>query len=187
VSKQLLIGLCGPAGCGKDTVADMLVKHGAFHRYAFAAPIKSMVGTMLGLHDGIWEDRKWKESVIPWLGKSPRQLAQTLGTEWGRQHVHRDLWLMLGMQRWDVVRQSVSPRFVITDVRFDNEAQAIKQAGGTVWLVEREGVAPVASHVSEKGVSPALIEGRVKNNGTLDQLEANMQHWVGFLMKRYAK
>jgi post-segregation antitoxin (ccd killing protein) len=187
MSKQILIGLCGPAGCGKDTVADLLVKHGAFHKYALASPIKQGLEAMFGLTPDVWDDREMKETVLPWLGKSPRQLAQTLGTEWGRQHVHTDLWMMLGMRRWDLVRQAVSPRLVISDVRFDNEAQAIKQAGGTVWLVEREGIASVAAHVSEKGVSPALIEGRVKNSGSLDQLDANIQHWFSFLMKRYAK
>ena len=187
MSKQLLVGLCGPAGSGKDTVADLLVKHGSFDRYTLAMPLKMGLLAMLGISLETWNDRVAKEAVIPWLGKSPRQVAQTLGTEWGRQHVHPDLWVKLMLRRWDVVRHSVSPRLVVTDVRFDNEASAIVEAGGTVWRVERDEVAPVADHVSEKGVNRALVTGVVKNYGTLDELDANIQHWVRFLAKRYAK
>ena len=186
MSKQLLIGLCGPAGCGKDTVASFMVQRG-FTRYTLAMPLKKGLEAMLGIGLDTWDDRVRKEQVIPWLGKSPRQVAQTLGTEWGRQHVHPDLWVMLMLRKWDEVRQAVSPRMVVTDVRFDNEALAIINAGGTVWRVERDGVAPVAAHASEKGVSPALIEGVVRNNVPLDKLQVNVTQWVGFLARRYAK
>jgi len=186
MSKQILIGLCGPAGSGKDTVAKHMANCG-FHRYTLAMPLKRGLEAMLGITLDVWDDRVRKEQVIDWLGKSPRQVAQTLGTEWGRQHVHKDLWVKLMLRKWDEVRHSLSPRMVVTDVRFDNEAQAIIDAGGTVWRVEREKVDPVADHVSEKGVAPALIEGRFKNLGTLDQLEAQTIQWVSFLMKRYSK
>jgi len=184
MSKQLLIGLCGPAGCGKDTVAGFLPN---FHRYALATPIKQMVSLMLDVDHSMWEDREWKEAVIPWIGKSPRQMAQTLGTEWGRTHVDRDLWLKLGMRRWDAVRASAMPRLVITDVRFENEALAIISAGGTVWKVDREGVAPVAAHSSEKGIDPRLITGSIKNYGNLDQLRYNVAEWAKMLGRKYAK
>lgn len=187
MSKQIVLGLCGPAGCGKDTVAYLLHKHGNFHRYTLAMPLKKGLEAMLGIELDVWDDRVQKEAVIDWLGKSPRQVAQTLGTEWGRQMVHPDLWVKLMLRKWDAVRISGSPRMVVTDVRFDNEAQAILDVGGTVWRVEREKLTPVAAHASEKGVSPRLVTGNVKNNGTLDQLDANIQQWAGFLMKRYAK
>lgn len=186
MSKQILIGLCGPAGCGKDSVARIMANC-AFTRYTLAMPLKKGLEAMLGIDLAVWDDRERKEAPLPWLGKSPRQLAQTLGTEWGRQHVHPDLWVKLMLRRWDEVRESLSPRMVVTDVRFDNEAKTIIDAGGTVWRVERPSVAPVAAHVSEQGITPALIEGVVKNIGTLDQLEVNVIQWVSFLMKRYAK
>jgi hypothetical protein len=186
MSKELLVGLCGPAGCGKDTVASLMVQRG-FHRYALAQPIKGMVSLMLSQRLERWEDREWKEAPIPWLGRSPRQLAQTLGTEWGREHVDPDLWLKLGMQRWELVKYSAMPRLVITDIRFVNEAQAIIGAGGTIWKVLREDVAPVSAHVSEQGIPPALITGTIKNYGSLDELPVNVAGWLTFLMNRYAR
>lgn len=186
MSKQLLVGLCGPAGCGKDTVAQMLSPHG-FHKYTLALAMKQGLEVMLGIPLSVWDNRVAKEAVVPWIGKSPRQLAQTLGTEWGRNLIHQDLWVNRMLREWDTVRQSVSPRMVVTDVRFDNEALAIINAGGTVWKIEREGVAPVAAHVSEAGVSPALIEGVIKNYSSLDALRQNVDGWVRFINKRYAK
>ena len=186
MSKQILIGLTGPAGCGKDSVANFLVGH-SFNRYALAGPLKDMLSSMLGIDREQWDDRVWKEAVLPWLGKSPRQMAQTLGTEWGRQQVHPDLWVMLMLRQWETVRAGVSPRMVVTDVRFDNEAIAIINAGGTVWKVDREKLPSVAEHSSEKGVSPALIEGVIKNYGTLDQLRQSVDGWVRFIIRRYAK
>lgn len=184
MSRQILVGLCGPAGCGKDSVAKFMPH---FKRYALASPLKRGIEVMFDLPSSIWDDRVAKEQPLDWLGKSPRQLAQTLGTEWGRTHVHKDLWVKLMLRQWDEVRQSSCPLMVVTDVRFDNEAFAIIQAGGTVWRVEREGVTPVASHASEAGVSSGMIEGKVRNEGDLDALRVSVEGWCRFLHRRYAK
>jgi hypothetical protein len=185
-NKPVLIGLCGPAGCGKDTVAKYMSNCG-FHRYTLALAMKRGLEVMLDIPLSVWDDREAKEVVVPWIGKSPRQLAQTLGTEWGRNMVQQDLWVRRMLREWDQVRERILPRMVVTDVRFDNEAQAIIDAGGTVWRIDRDGVAPVAEHVSEKGISPALIEGTFKNTGTLDELEVRVFEWAKFLLVRYAK
>lgn len=183
MSKELLVGLCGAAGAGKDTVASMT----PFNRYALADPIKKGINEMLGLSPLIWYMRELKEAPIPWLGKSPREMAQTLGTEWGRQMVHPEIWLTLAMRKWDEVRASANPTLIITDVRFDNEAAAIINAGGTVWRVEREGVPGVAAHVSEAGISRAHIGGHIKNYGDLDTLRPVVDEWVKILYRKYAR
>jgi hypothetical protein len=67
---------------------------------------------------------------------------------------------------------------VITDVRFDNEAQAIVNAGGEVWRVERPGwrclADDAATHQSEAGVSDHLITRIIDNSGSLDDLRAEL-------------
>ena len=143
---------------------------------------------MLGLSPGIWEDRDLKERPLDNLniGRSPRYLAQTLGTEWGRQMVHPDIWLMLMVRNWREVARSACPRMVITDIRFDNEARLVRDLGGTVWKVVRE-ANPVENHVSEIGISPKLITGRIVNDKGLDELETRVEKWIPFLLKRYAK
>lgn len=187
VSREVLVGLTGPAGCGKDTIANLMLKHGQFDRYALASPIKEGLWQMLDIPMSTWRDRTAKEAVIPWLGKSPRQLAQTLGTEWGRQQVHPEIWIKLMQRRWKRVQASANPRMVVSDVRFDNEAQAINDAGGTVWRVDRPKGLPVATHSSEVGVSGHLVTGVVHNTGTVYQLEVVVMQWVNFLLTRYAR
>lgn len=181
MSQPLLVGLCGPAGCGKDTVASLMAREG-FFRYTLALAMKQGLEVMLDVPLSVWDDRVAKERVIPWIGKSPRQLAQTLGTEWGRNLVHTDLWVNRMLRSWDAVRVSGCPRMVVTDVRFDNEALAIISAGGTVWRIEREGVPPVAAHSSESGVSTALTQGVIDNTGSLDQLRERVSTLTSYLL-----
>jgi hypothetical protein len=186
MSKELLVGLTGPAGCGKDTVANMMTKEG-FTRYTLALPLKSGLQAMLGIPLEIWDDRVAKEQPLDWLGKSPRQLAQTLGTEWGRICVDQDLWVKLMLRRWQWLRSGSNPRMVVTDVRFNNEAKAIIEAGGTVWRVQRPTVAFVAEHVSENGVDSQFVTGVVKNEGDIDALAVTVAHWIPFITQRYGR
>lgn len=168
--KTMLIGLCGKAGCGKDTAASYITQDFGFERYAFAYPLKQGLAAMLDVAPGLLEDRKYKEAVIPWLGKSPREMLQTLGTEWGREKVHPEIWLRLMERRYAMVVDLHLPGLVVTDVRFDNEAEKIRRMGGYVIQIERPGVATVATHVSENGINPRLIDQTIVNGGSLQAL-----------------
>ena len=88
-----LIGLTGPAGCGKDTIANFLMETHGFVQIALADPLRDGLKAMLGVTDEQLHRRDLKEAPIDWIGRSPRELLQTLGTEWGREHVAADLWL----------------------------------------------------------------------------------------------
>lgn len=178
-----LLGLTGAAGSGKDTLADyiqgrrcvMSRPHStrpttgpAVLRYAFAAPIKLAISTMLQDAPDLWSDREWKEAPILGLGKSPRHLAQTLGTEWGRTHVHRDFWLFCAARWYAEVGRQAEDGVIITDVRFDNEADWIHDRGGYVVQIIRQDAPEVAAHVSEAGIDPNKVDQVVYNNGTVE-------------------
>lgn len=102
--------------------------------------------------------------------KTPRYLMQTIGTEWGRERMHQDFWRDLGLRM-----AKAHPRCVITDVRFDNEAQAVRDAGGYMVKIIREGM-PKANdaHASEAGVSDHLINSRVYNQSTVEVLQKRL-------------
>jgi hypothetical protein len=165
----MIIGLCGLAGSGKDEVAAILSRRHGFAYISFAGPIYQAVSEITGLAPAQLKDRGLKEQPIPWLGKSPRELLQTLGTEWGRQMVNQDIWIKLAMRR-----AAEYERVAITDVRFENEAEAIRHAGGQVWQVERPGAGlagAAGGHSSEAGIPGHLVHQVVRNIGTLDDLE----------------
>lgn len=167
-----LIGITGKAGAGKDTLADYLVRHFHATKYGFADPLKQALNAMFGWEMAHWNDRDWKEHTIPWLGKSPRVLAQTLGTEWGREIVHPQLWVLLAEQRYiEHVDMSASfgvvAPFVIKDVRFENEAEMIHSQNGVVIQLHRPGVASIAAHKSEDGLPDDMVDITYINEGTV--------------------
>lgn len=163
-----LIGLHGLAGAGKDTVADYLVRQHRFVKRPLAAPIKAALNTMFGWLPEDWEDREWKEARAPELGnRSPRYLAQTLGTEWGRDLVVDDLWLRLMEREWNhVLAMSSDVGMVVPDVRFVNEAERIRQLGGMVVRIVRPNGPKVEAHSSEAGLPDSAVDMTVLNDST---------------------
>lgn len=163
----MLIGICGAPGCGKDTLADQMVSHDVYEKYRFADPIKAMLA-QFHIPLDLWEDHDAKESIIPWLGKSPRYLAQTLGTEWGRELIHKDIWVKFAQGRWNVVNAARDGRMVCSDVRFENEAKWINDAGGVLVRIERPGnehEADNMKHASEAGFAAWRVDLTIINHG----------------------
>jgi hypothetical protein len=171
-----LIAFTGKAGSGKDTAADFVARAFGARRYAFAEPLKRALNAMMGWSPLNWEDRQWKEAAHPVLGCSPRFLAQTLGTEWGRKTVHPNLWVYMAEIEWlRLIEDATStfgplPALVISDCRFVNEAHWARSRGGAVIEIVRPGVTPVAAHASEAGVPAELINHTVLNDGGIEDL-----------------
>ena len=144
-----LIGIAGRAGAGKDVVASALIASEGFKKVSFADAIKDGCAVMFGVDRALFDDRERKEQVIDWIGKSPRQLAQLAGTEFGRGLVRDDIWLLTALRKMD-------PAFscVISDVRFENEADFIRKNGGVMLHVRRPGTeaGTTSAHSSESGV-----------------------------------
>lgn len=161
-----IVGLTGPAGCGKTTVAGMV--EGAVV-IQLADPLYAALALMLGVDEAILRHRGAKERPLPGFDRSPRQLLQTLGTDWGRAFVGPDVWLRMAGRRIDALHAAGATTVILADVRFENEAEWIRNRGGEVWRVEREPAAAAAAHVSEAGIPDALIDRTIDNTGTPEQ------------------
>lgn len=167
--RESVIGICGYARAGKDTLARIIADLGYEHR-SFAGPMKPMLyaldptvrletgfGTVSQLVDAFgWEAAKTHDEV--------RRLLQRLGTEAGRAHLGQDVWVNA------LFAASSSGRLVISDCRFPNEADAIRAKGGVVVRVERPGVRPVNRHTSETALDDYEPDLVVANDETIDDL-----------------
>lgn len=160
-----LVALTGPKGVGKSSIAkeieDILIDADIL---SFAAPIKGMARAM-GIHQRQIDDPILKNERIEWLGKSPREIMQSLGTDWGRAMVHDDLWLKIMQHK---IAHSPFDRLIIDDCRFDNEAAFIKATGGTIVQLHRTGIERNDPHSSESGISGHLVE-HVIDAGNVNQ------------------
>lgn len=164
-----LIGITGQAGAGKNLAASMVPEATILH---FADTIYAMLAVMLEVPIDTLRDRAFKEQRVQWLGRSPRELLQTLGTEWGRQLVREDVWLAIAARR---VEEAIEDGpVVLADLRFDNEAEFIRSRGGQVWEIVRPDAGLPSDHSSENGIRRDLIDLTFVNSGTPEALRAQV-------------
>jgi hypothetical protein len=173
----MIIGLTGYAQSGKDTVASTLVNNYGFTRVAFADKIRDYLYEMNPMVDNMSGQPIYLKELVDIAGwenakKSPhvRRALQNAGvaarTIFGPQFwVHEAMKTMLNDPRPDL-------NYVITDVRFLNEADMIRANKGQLWRIKRLGIEAVNSHVSEHELDNYAVDQIFTNNGTLEDLEA---------------
>ena len=182
-----LIGIAGKARSGKDTAASYLTRKYGLVKHSFADPMKDGVKAMFGLTDE-HVNGDLKEDLIPWLGVSTRRILQTLGTEWGREMIRPDLWVLLAQRKWDRVRWATEDTFhggmIVPDIRFEEEAEFIRRNGGLVIHLFRDELQAIEAHKSEAGVRFLDGDWIVENNGTIEDLYKELDcHSLGTVRK----
>jgi hypothetical protein len=195
----MIIGVCGKKRHGKDTVGRILVEKFGFQQTAFADAVKRVAMDVWGLSwTQCYGTELDKETVIPKWGMSPREILQKLGTEVGR-NIYSDTWIVHCL---DNIRSSeegsiftfrddsnktftkvvgsrvkVPRNWVITDVRFPNEAEAIRRAGGAIWKVQRD-LPSTDSHASETSMDQIVPDVLIDNNSSLEDLQTKVMSLV---------
>lgn len=208
----MIIGICGFIGCGKDTAADYLVNFHEFRRESFAGILKDAVSSVFGwdremLEGRTRQSREWREQVDPWWAQrlnmpklTPRWVLQYWGTEVLRRGFHDDIWIA-GLE--NKLRTS-SDNVVISDCRFPNEIQAIKNQGGQViwvqrgilpewheyavavnkgpshigWALGKERLGKYNIHASETSWVGTDFDAVIDNNGSMDDLYNQIKNLV---------
>ncbi len=164
----MIVGLVGFIGSGKGTVADIMTTEHGFSKESFAGGVKDAASVIFGwdrklLEGDTEESRAWRETPDEYwsekLGYSltPRYALQLMGTEAGRNVFHKNLWVHNMERRCDPKRN-----YVIADVRFPNEIEAIKKGGGMIIRVRR-GTDPVWFQLAEKVNKGQLAHSEMYN------------------------
>jgi len=160
--KTKIIALTGAKTVGKTTTARALKTRlvsttGArCHILSFADPIRDMIRAM-GV-DKYYLQTANKEKPIDGLGgHSVRTLLQTLGTDWGRETVSREIWIWAMRKKLEAI--TPGDVAIIDDCRFDNEAELVNAIGGEVWHLTRLGIEYGGDHASEKPIEQTLCAG----------------------------
>ena len=165
LNNPCLVAFCGPIGVGKSTLAHELADSTGGKVLSFADPLRAMVSQIVGkryLSSDMFDGVRGKDVEIPWLsgGMTGRKLLQLCGTEFGREMIDPNIWVKITENK---LGNYVDTHVFIDDLRFDNEAEMVRSMGGFVVEVERDGACNLGkdSHVSEKGVSSSLINGKL--------------------------
>lgn len=138
---MLVIGLGHKREVGKDLVGQLLKTELTIKfpqkqvvKTAFAMPLYQTAHKMFawaGMQTKQYydENKEEKEIVLPKIGKSPRQILIEIGLKF--REVYADVWL-------DYAMNTQADILIITDLRFPNEAEKIKQAGGQTVIILRD-------------------------------------------------
>jgi len=172
----MIIGLSGYAQSGKDTVAKYLVEQRGFKRVAFADPIRDLLYELNPIISTVASEPMYLRGRVDRDGwdeakKSPevRRLLQVLGVG-ARTVIDTEIWVAKALRT-----MSDEGNYVITDVRFQNEATTLRLAGAEIWRVERAGVDAVNSHVSEHDLDNWEFDAYIHNNSTIEDLEFSVK------------
>jgi hypothetical protein len=178
--KPQIIGLYSPApGSGKSTIAELLSAED-YEIISFASALKKMAVALLescGYTNR--EARKIvneKDMVIPGLNTRCRTILQTLGTDWGRNIIGENIWVNVWKMKANHCKYVVAD-----DVRFHNEAEAIKELGGQVWKVVRPSVTNKETHASEGRLNDwDGFDRIIINDGTIKDLADNVMRAMNY-------
>jgi hypothetical protein len=200
----MIVGITGFIGSGKDTIADYLCTFHGFKRLSFAASLKDAISNVFGwdreLLEGLTRSsREWREQIDPWWAErlgipnlTPRWILQYWGTEVCRNGFHNDIWVASVENKLRLAKDDI----VITDCRFSNEMEAIKNVGGITvrvergerpswyedavsfnkgpgcvsWSLSKSKLDKLGIHASEYSSVGLNYDSYISNNGTIDEL-----------------
>ena len=125
-----IIGLMGHQGVGKNFIADLLLKN---------LPIKNTIIIAFADHfkvDCICKHNCDYNKIFGEKDFETRRLLQKVGTEEGRNKFGKNIWINV-VETWiKLLNERGVERFIISDVRFVNEADWVKKINGILIKID---------------------------------------------------
>lgn len=185
----MLFAFSGLKGSGKDTAASVLIEEYGFTRIAFADAVRELA---LIINPGVWADPDNDgqlvrlSDVVDKFGwdftkrtySEVRRLLQVIGTEGGRMLVGENVWVDILAKRFPDIG-SDDARYVITDCRFDNEVDFVRNHGGKLVWIDRPGLIS-DGHASESEHIRDLASVVVYNTQDIETFRNTIRQIVEF-------
>jgi hypothetical protein len=178
----MIFGITGKKRVGKDTFGDYLTSEYGYVRFAFAGCIKRCINDIF-LLDGKEEK---KDKIDERWNISPRKLYQEFGTNIFRNNIEKfypnlqlshNIWIERFIK---FVELNKNKNIIVTDVRFQDEADIIKSYGGIIIKVIRDTKLEKDTHISENvNVKYNIL---IKNNSSIKEYKKNIKKKLGNLL-----
>lgn len=150
----MIVGISGKLGSGKDTVANAIKKiDPSFQTKAYAYKLKQIVSILTSCPIEDTMTQEGKNKYIQEFDMTIGQMLQKLGTNVLRDGFNQNVWINALM----IELNKIEGNYIVTDCRFKNEAEAIKQAGGILIRVERP-INPIAANSNRDLTHPSEVD-----------------------------
>jgi ABC-type oligopeptide transport system ATPase subunit len=161
-----------------------LEEQSKFEIKKFAGKLKEIASLLTGIDIEDFEDQEFKKLYMsPEWGMTYREFLQKLGTEAMREGLHTNVWVNAlfadyvpnwkfegeGIEIDDVSLIKEYPNWIITDMRFPNEMEAVVEKGGITIRVVRPGTV-TGEHPSEIALDGHTMHYEIINDGTIEDL-----------------
>lgn len=186
-----VIGLLGHQGVGKNYIAENIL----------SKVLKSKNTVVIALADHFKIDAICKHNlefskVFGQKDFKTRKKLQELGTEEGRNKYGYDIWINILYSWMKILYQRGTKRFIIPDLRFQNEVDWCKSIGGIVIKInapqrylkrlQQETTnditmqTSIMNHLSEKGIDKIQNYDYEVNNDFENQIEVEIKKIFNF-------
>lgn len=174
--KYRVIGITGRKFSGKDTLGNFFVNEFGYQKIAYADALKEAVKSIFDFDDEQLNGSK-KEVIDDFWNKTPRQILQFVGTDLFRNHTHellpnigKDIWCQVVKRKiLNKFNENPCSKFVITDARFENEVNVIRELNGTVINLYRD-TGYTDNHESEALIDTLYYDYKFENNSSKNEL-----------------
>lgn len=213
----MIIGLTGQAGSGKDTVAQFIAKDANYCIISLADKIKKILYKEFGFtKEQLWGPSGKRLDPHKFLKRNDgtplnaRYGANTLGTQWGRDLIHEDVWVEFTLHQIKIIQNDIKngycgrytpcdgwesgiysyKHFIIPDIRYLNELLTLKnKAKAKIIRIIRPGAELTGEYALHSSATEMLtfdekdIDYTIYNNGTLEELEEKAANIIALIMR----
>lgn len=184
-----IIALCGFAGSGKDTYANVFVDMYGYKKFSMADAVKDVLTVVFGwdramLQGDTPESRAWREQPDEYwssvLGRefTPRMAMKEIGTDLFRAHFDQNIWIHVIRRRI----QMAGSKVIIPDIRFANEVKMVREMGCCMFEIQK-GKRPEWYELAAKENLILEIDPEINLTGTMaekyPEVHESEYRWIG--------